>query len=279
MFHFLVTSLVLESSIRNHFNSMGNVVYSDSIFENHYIATFGNSSSDYINKWNVLHAGDMQLMCSSSSQNFDSSAAKDIFSQYIGNDSPHWHPQNPMLSCVIIDAVHNYLFLIGDGTSRVPLWYAFKDSSEPSLLISSDLLTLAFMGFDHVTPVGPGMTICMDTIQHSILSVNHWSSSPEVGNHVPLISEAPKLSLQLLHLVSEALLLSTGENAANFVNELDMTDSSSLLMECAFTFLESNQLSRNNLQSTAHRTRYVSPALVADINTEAILIDNYTLSK
>jgi hypothetical protein len=279
MFHFLLTTLLLDASIRNHFSLLGNVAFSDAVFDTHHIVTFGDPSSQGINHLNVLNVGDTQLLCSSDGQILSRNAAIDILEQYVDNKSPRWQPQNPLLSCVIIDTANNFIFLIGDGSASVPLWYAFKedptDTFKSELLVSSDLLTFAFLGFNHITAVGPGMTICMDTNYHSILSVNHWSSFSQFGQYVPAVSDAPRLSLQLLQLLSQALPSTPG----SVINELDTTDTSSLLLECALTFLEMNQSGQRSPDQAAQRTRYVTPALVTDLSPAASLVDDYTLCK
>jgi len=185
-----------------------------------------------------------------------------------------WVANHSQISCTLYDSEHQLLFLFGDTVGALPLWYELQDAINtlgPQIFVSSHLLAASSLGFKHLTPVGPGLTVSIDMSSSStatttttttgtgsrtspdtgpmssfeVISSQHWSEGRS-KQYAPLrMAEAEHRTIELLESTSRSLssiLNQTMEASAStswinprngILTELDMHDDSSVLLECA----------------------------------------------
>ena len=287
MYHFLLTTVsMLGVSFENHIVSLGHTLFTDAMLKDVYTASFGQVSFESHTAHNVLSAGAVQIVCASRSDEQSKSTAMEILKNYFNHTSStqYWQPEYSLLSCVLFDMDSNNLFLIGDAAGSLPLWFAFKrdqTKSIPDLVVSSDLLTISHLGFQHITPVGTGTTICISLSKRTILDMSHWTDAPLSSPPLdPSLDEASAFSLQLLTIAQETLpVFSSHSPMAHIVNELDSSDSSSLLLDCALSTIElhANSDQVDGAGPLNKRVQYHTQALVADYSNVNHFIEDYTI--
>ena len=132
--------------------------------------------------------------------------------------------------------IHKYLllFLFGDTVGALPLWYELQDAINtlgPQIFVSSHLLAASSLGFKHLTPVDPGLTVSIDMSSSStatttttttgtgsrtspdtgpmssfeVISSQHWSEGRS-KQYAPLrMAEAEHRTIELLESTSRSL--------------------------------------------------------------------------
>lgn len=170
----------------------------------------------------IVHSGGVLSICVS---------ATNIFVNQ--NASVH-SPSNE--ACVLYDISSQQVELFADIAAVTPVWYSVTSCH---YIVTTDLLAAVAMGFRYITPLGPGMHIAIDGISREIVHMNHWQDHhrSEGDYDVKDLFYAAERSLSS-HDIS--------------TTELDVTDASSLLMECLVS------------SSTALRRRYKTRPLVVD---------------
>lgn len=175
-------------------------------------------------------------------------------------------------TCTLVDTLHNRILLVSDAVASSPLWYAFpaskideegevsglKHSTLPGFVVTNDLLAANLLGFTHLTPLGPGHILAMDTMTNELVGFTQWHVDylPLEAEFHPQSSSVPyayrlfgaalkTLKDSLTSHISSHKVSSTANNGINnkdsttiIILEKDPTDASSKLLLCAAEALE-----------------------------------------
>ena len=284
MFHLLLSSLlVLEHAFVSHLSHLGYVLHSAELLNNFGYVQYGIASGfDKMDAVRVANGDRLTGMCASSLSNHSLSSTTSmmtsLFDTYIsldGNQPLAYWPTRPLAeaSCVLVDESKQIMWLISDTLGSTPLWYSLDSmpntevTTKNIFIVTSDFIGARRLGFKHLTPLGPGQLLAIDTANLDILGMSQWQSDVLRFTQVSksFVRNLPETyskrlfakSLDVVYNTHKTLMKNTHRN--NIVIELDTTDSSSLMLECAVNALGIERAVKKTRALVADETLPLSP--------------------
>lgn len=146
-------------------------------------------------------------------------------------------------TCTLYDSNSQLLYMISDSIGSSPLWYSFPTKELDSTLnfmVTTDLILANRLGFEFLTPLGPGQVIAVDLRANEIVQLHQWQSDQSQRSNYDDLRNAKMYAYRLIASSMNALSDYHGLDEGNTDIEVDPLNPSSLLLDCAMSALDMN---------------------------------------
>jgi len=151
-------------------------------------------------------------------------------------------------TCTLYDASTQNLWMISDTIGSSPLWYSFPDhrhdNGKLDFIVSSDLILANRLGFEYLTPLGPGQVVAVDLNVNEVVLLHQWQS--DLPKH-PSYDDLHNAKLYAYRLMSSSLHTVSnyhGVDDDSIDIEIDPMNPSSLLLDCTLNAMGSKYNTR-----------------------------------